>query len=66
MPCVLRYSNGTDDSLRPTIDNWVSAMAKLQQTANPSGDTKTGGLGEPKFVCIIQSSLPIHTARNDR
>ncbi|KAG5971531.1 hypothetical protein E4U55_001190 [Claviceps digitariae] len=38
-----------DDSLRPTIQQYVSSQAKLQDVSNPSGGPNSGGLGEPKF-----------------
>lgn len=38
-----------DGSLRPTIQQYVSSQAKLQDVSNPSGGPNTGGLGEPKF-----------------
>ncbi|KAL8711361.1 MAG: hypothetical protein Q9220_004258 [cf. Caloplaca sp. 1 TL-2023] len=41
---------GGDTSLRPYIDDYISAQANLQTVANPSGDLSDGsGLGEPKF-----------------
>ncbi|RKF59806.1 Glucoamylase [Erysiphe neolycopersici] len=39
-----------DQSLQKQIENYVSAQAKLQTVANPSGDLHDGsGLGEAKF-----------------
>lgn len=39
-----------DSSLESTIQEYVSAQAKLQAVSNPSGDLSDGsGLGEPKF-----------------
>ncbi|KAG5926528.1 hypothetical protein E4U42_003240, partial [Claviceps africana] len=38
-----------NDSLRPVIQQYVSAQAKLQDVSNPSGGPSSGGLGEPKF-----------------
>ncbi|KAG6007643.1 hypothetical protein E4U21_005724 [Claviceps maximensis] len=46
-------------SLRPTIQQYVSSQAKLQDTSNPSGGPTTGGLGEPKFhVNLTQFTDP--------
>ncbi|TCD70790.1 hypothetical protein EIP91_001821 [Steccherinum ochraceum] len=44
-----QFTSGADTSLRPLIDDFVTAEAKLQQTTNPSGSVSSGGLGEPKF-----------------
>ncbi|KAJ5660218.1 Glycoside hydrolase family 13 [Penicillium longicatenatum] len=39
-----------DSSLESTIQQYISAQAKLQTVSNPSGDLSDGsGLGEPKF-----------------
>ncbi|KAJ5546967.1 hypothetical protein N7494_004552 [Penicillium frequentans] len=39
-----------DSSLESTIQQYISAQAKLQTISNPSGDLSDGsGLGEPKF-----------------
>ncbi|KAL8781742.1 MAG: hypothetical protein Q9213_005879 [Squamulea squamosa] len=39
-----------DTSLKPQIEDYVSAQAILQTVSNPSGDLSDGsGLGEPKF-----------------
>jgi glucoamylase len=38
-----------DNSLHITIQQYISAQAKLQGVSNPSGGLSTGGLGEPKF-----------------
>ncbi|KAJ5630604.1 Glycoside hydrolase family 13 [Penicillium longicatenatum] len=39
-----------DSSLESTIQQYISAQAKLQTVSNPSGDLSNGsGLGEPKF-----------------
>lgn len=35
--------------LEQTIQQYISAQAKVQTISNPSGDLSTGGLGEPKF-----------------
>lgn len=44
-----RYTQGQDNSLRGSIDDFVAAETILQQVPNPSGNVSTGGLGEPKF-----------------
>lgn len=38
-----------DKSLRPKIEDYITAQAKLQTVSNPSGSPDAGGLGEPKF-----------------
>ncbi|KAI9150200.1 Glucoamylase [Paramyrothecium foliicola] len=45
---VERFIAG-DSSLQGKLDDYVSAQAKLQGVANPSGPPNAGGLGEPKF-----------------
>ncbi|KAI0343607.1 glucoamylase [Trametopsis cervina] len=44
-----QFTSGQDTSLRPLIDQFISAEGALQQVTNPSGSVTTGGLGEPKF-----------------
>ncbi|KAH8081990.1 glucoamylase [Cristinia sonorae] len=44
-----QFTSGADTSLRPLIDDFLTAEARLQQTSNPSGTVTSGGLGEPKF-----------------
>ncbi|KAH8825016.1 glucoamylase [Flagelloscypha sp. PMI_526] len=43
------FTTGQDDSLRPTIDEFIRAYTGLQNFDNPSGKAGTSGLGEPKF-----------------
>ncbi|KAJ5637333.1 Glycoside hydrolasefamily 13 [Penicillium lividum] len=43
-----------DSSLESTIQQYISAQARIQTVSNPSGDLSDGsGLGEPKFAVNI-------------
>lgn len=46
---VDQFTSGEDRALRGGIDDFVLSQTVIQQVSNPSGNLKTGGLGEPKF-----------------
>ncbi|KAF5315001.1 hypothetical protein D9619_007127 [Psilocybe cf. subviscida] len=46
---VDQFTRGEDNTLRTSIDQYLTAQTALQQVSNPSGTVSTGGLAEPKF-----------------
>lgn len=60
-----QYASGQDTSLSGLIDDFVSAQGRLQYVSNPSGNIKTGGLGEPKFN-IDESAFTLDWGRPQR
>ena len=60
-----QYTSGQDGSLGYLIDDFVSAQGRLQYVSNPSGDIKTGGLGEPKYN-IDESAFTLDWGRPQR
>ncbi|CAE6414958.1 unnamed protein product [Rhizoctonia solani] len=43
------WADGRDDSVLPSIYDWVASQGRLQKTPNLTGNLTTGGLGETGF-----------------